>query len=294
LAAVPLGMFDNFRPTIEVEMGDGKAIITEHPLVIIESGNFNKVPYMVGVNSGEGILLASPALTTKEIKEGLATDWSGTLAPRIFFPEDEDASKLEATKEIYLEGEFNVDNPLEHMQGMANLFSDWIWYLGFQRAMELHAVYSCAENPLFVYYYDYYGKYSLADLVLAIGGDYHPIVELIRIKGKKWVREKIKKEEVPKYGTCHGDGLSMQWYMPEMCYVPKKSPDYDISKEIINSLVQFVKWTPEHDCCITFNGQHWKRQEASEPLRYMHLSRTPGMIPEPFSDRLEFWKQFQI
>lgn len=37
-------------------------------------------------------------------------------------------------------------------------------------------------------------------MVLAIGGDAHPLVELIKIKGKKWIKEKIKKEEIPKYG----------------------------------------------------------------------------------------------
>ncbi len=58
LASVALGMFDNFRPTIEVDMGDGAAIITKHPRKIIDSGEFNQVPYIIGINSGEGILMA--------------------------------------------------------------------------------------------------------------------------------------------------------------------------------------------------------------------------------------------
>lgn len=94
---------------------------------------------------------------------------------------------------------------MEKMQEMTHLFSDCIWNLGFHNAMTAHAAALAnygddLRNPLFCYYYDYHGKYSLADMVLAIGGDAHPLVELIKIKGKKWIKEKIKKEEIPKYG----------------------------------------------------------------------------------------------
>jgi len=200
LASVQLGMFDNFRPTIEFDFGDGAAFITDHPLRILESGNYNKVPYMTGVNSGEGLLLATPAVSNKQIIQDLDADWGKNLAPFLFFPEDADYSQLDKTKDIYLDGNFDPNDPMKSMSGMVKLFGDCIWNIGFHKAAVEHALQATREAPLYLYYYDYCGAYSLADMVLAIGGESHPLWEWIKIKGDKFIREKIKKEELPNYG----------------------------------------------------------------------------------------------
>lgn len=87
IASVQLGMFDNFRPTIEFDFGDGQAMITEHPQRIINSGNFNKVPYMVGVNSGEGILLATRKfeMETSNSPENLINSRDRILSSNYFY-----------------------------------------------------------------------------------------------------------------------------------------------------------------------------------------------------------------
>lgn len=53
-----------FFPTVEEEIGDGKSFLTEDPTKIIESGQFNQIPFMTGVNSAEGLLLSSGELNS--------------------------------------------------------------------------------------------------------------------------------------------------------------------------------------------------------------------------------------
>jgi len=86
----------------------------------------------------------------------------------------------------------------------------------------------------------------------------------------------------------------MLWYMPSMCYVPKKSPDYDISREIVDTMVQFVKLDVNNNPCLKFSGVEWERQRPGETLMYMHIGTDPKMLPEPFNDRLEFWKNIEV
>lgn len=57
LASITLGMFDNFRPCLEIQTES--SFLTRDPQSIIESGNYNKVPYIIGINSGEGVLVAA-------------------------------------------------------------------------------------------------------------------------------------------------------------------------------------------------------------------------------------------
>ena len=46
-----------FAPVVEPSDGDGAPVLTQHPNEILVSGEFNKVPMIIGVNNKEGSLL---------------------------------------------------------------------------------------------------------------------------------------------------------------------------------------------------------------------------------------------
>jgi hypothetical protein len=80
--------------------------------------------------------------------------------------------------------------------------------------------------------------------------------------------------------------------MPAMCYVHKRSPDYDLSKAVVEDMLEFMKLNPsECNPYISFAGKKWKAQEKGMPLRYMHICGSPHRIDEPFTERLPFWQE---
>lgn len=48
-----------FVPTVEMDKSDGKAFLLDMPRRIIESGNYNKVPFFTGVNNAEGLMMSA-------------------------------------------------------------------------------------------------------------------------------------------------------------------------------------------------------------------------------------------
>jgi len=57
---------DIFSPVIEGH-GDGDEFLTEDPMTILKEGRFNKVPMIMGVNTGDGTYLTSRKFLTKKI-----------------------------------------------------------------------------------------------------------------------------------------------------------------------------------------------------------------------------------
>jgi hypothetical protein len=86
------------------------------------------------------------------------------------------------------------------MQQFTDLFSDWIWNLGFHNAALGHLAAATVNSPIFLYYYDHPGQFSLGELVTAIGGQFHPVVEILRTKGSNWFKTAILRKKLPNYG----------------------------------------------------------------------------------------------
>jgi carboxylesterase type B len=59
-------MISLYLPTIEKDLKDGKSFLTDQPKTIIESGKFNKVPLLAGVNSAEGLLISGGMQNMKD------------------------------------------------------------------------------------------------------------------------------------------------------------------------------------------------------------------------------------
>jgi acetylcholinesterase len=171
-----------FRPTGVI---DG-TFLPDHPVKMMERGEYNHVDLMVGLNKDEGLLQTFSLISHPELYPALMFGWPQTFGPMFLFGRpgnvfstENDLGMVEDLTTYYLpngQWDFNDD----HFQNITDLISDaFIWYGGHKQG-ELAA--KNGDN-VYQYLYGFTGSHSFGD-ALGIKDGY-------------------------KYGVCHADEL---WY----------------------------------------------------------------------------------
>jgi hypothetical protein len=91
----------------------------------------------------------------------------------------------------------------------------------------------------------------------------------------------------------------MQFFVPVPFFpsVQEGHKDYEFSKEMIKIWSSFATKNlsdSTSDQSLEFMGHKWPPQRVGEPLRYMHIGESPGMISEPFKLRVDFWNSLKL
>lgn len=115
-------------------------------------------------------------------------------------PNDVHPSVPDQVKDFYLNGKFDHENPLNQMTELTKMISDWVWGFGFHNAVSSHSKHVSPSTPLFLYHYEYLGEFSLDQLLLALRGEYHPIIEILWMKISNYVKSNILGQTIPRYG----------------------------------------------------------------------------------------------
>ncbi|GJQ65576.1 hypothetical protein Trydic_g7674 [Trypoxylus dichotomus] len=135
-------------PIVE-RTSDSESFISDNPLDIIKSGNYNHVPFIIGVNDAEGLLLQLVSrLTTGE--SVLITDFTAYIPPdlKIESGSKEEELLIHKIKFFYYgEEEPNRDN----ITGAVNLHTDYQFAFPAYRAALEHL--TSALNPIYFYYF---------------------------------------------------------------------------------------------------------------------------------------------
>jgi hypothetical protein len=121
----------------------------------------------------------------------LHQEWAKTLPLLMLTPNKVEPEITEKIKSYYFNEKFNHENPMSQMLNFTNLFSDWIFYLGFQNGITSHLKQASPSAPIYLYYYNYNGDFNLSDVLLSLKGDYHQIIELVWMKFSKWFKTTI-------------------------------------------------------------------------------------------------------
>lgn len=153
--------FDSiFKPCIEEEFEGQPAFLTKSPPIIIKSGNFNKVPFIIGSNNIEGSVI-------QFIKSDFYTDFKkynenlGLIVPRPLVG-DSTVSKAigQQLLRFYLDGEESLteDTRNQYLQ----LLSDYYFLYYVNKTVQLHSQFA-PECPIYYYVINSAGEWSVPD-----------------------------------------------------------------------------------------------------------------------------------
>ncbi|XP_017783232.1 PREDICTED: venom carboxylesterase-6-like isoform X2 [Nicrophorus vespilloides] len=143
--------------------------IVEDPLLIITKGNFAKVPWIVGVNSDEGILRTSPLLrqsdTYMQLKQNFDTLCQKILLLDVSLTNGTTEELWQQYKKYYMNGkDIDINDP-KTVQGFTNLYSDRSFIHGSYQSALIHSY--LGHSPIWFYNFDYKGSLSYGDVFAA-------------------------------------------------------------------------------------------------------------------------------
>ena len=147
-----------FKPCIEVDFEGQPAFITKSPPFIMKSGNFNKVPLIIGSNNIEAALL-------QVIDEDYYADYekynenASLIVPRSLAREDKLTKSIgQQLLKFYLGGEehLTADTRTQYLQ----LISDYYFLYYVNRTVRLHSQFA-PEIPIYYYILNFAGEWSV-------------------------------------------------------------------------------------------------------------------------------------
>lgn len=179
-----------FAPSIEdPRKSPGDVFLPDHPLVMLESGNYNRVPWLTGVNSQEGATLYSASmervidgifsstinlkiylnhlcnvclviLNSTELTEEFNGNWNRMAPFALSYKEAVNDGNDEASTNIRNFYFANRPIDLDSRENLTNLFSDRNFFQCNRNAAILHARFS----PVYLYYFTQPGPLSWLDI----------------------------------------------------------------------------------------------------------------------------------
>lgn len=145
-----------FKPSIEEEFEGQPAFLTKSPSNILKSGNFNKVPMIIGSNNVEGYLLPL-------IKEGLYDFDKYNKDVRLLVPRalsgESNKSKIIALQLLkFYTGQETLTE--ENTNQYIQLLSDYYFLYYVNKTVRLHVQYA-PECPVYYYIVNFAGEWSV-------------------------------------------------------------------------------------------------------------------------------------
>ncbi|XP_049938802.1 cholinesterase 1-like [Schistocerca serialis cubense] len=141
-----------------VEPPSDSAMIVEHPADVLKAGSYNQVPIILGVTSGEGIII--PFLSSILTEEGIADmkeNFTALIGSQLPLPTEEQRTRAAEQLEQFYFGDEGFST--EDMQAVVDLFSD-VYFIqpadSFARAVA-----NSSNIPVHFYYFSYNGTGSI-------------------------------------------------------------------------------------------------------------------------------------
>ncbi|XP_022823733.1 venom carboxylesterase-6-like [Spodoptera litura] len=251
-------LFDSvFKPCIEVDLEGQAAFITKSPIVILKSGNFNKVPCIIGSNNIEGAVL-------QYVVENFCSNFEKynenikLLVPRELARRDRMSDNIgHQILKFYLDGEEHLSekNRTQYLQ----LISDYYFSYYVNKTVKLLCEFA-PSYPVYYYILNYAGEWAVPEKFNFFNSTGHgaELPFLFRIK------------------------------MPDVC---KGSPDSITTRtRVIKMWTNFAKTgnpTPDPDDPLLWIT--WDPVESKEKLNYLSIGQELTKGRNPFQERMKFW-----
>ncbi|KAK9875483.1 hypothetical protein WA026_007874 [Henosepilachna vigintioctopunctata] len=235
----------------------GDKFLTKEPLDLIRSGEYNKVPVLMGYNSREGMCFL---VTYKSYSEEMLTDMELNV-PFHLGMEKGSVSSREVAEKIFRFYFGDQDPVLADVDNFYKLLSDNFFIRDLYRSATFHAKYS--SNP--VYLYEMTLKTSI-NAFKALTGIEHP-------------------------GVCHADELSYLFKLPTNGQIiPESEEDVGI-RRFCRLWTNFAKYgnpnSPVDDKLLSVKWESF----TLEKKYYYEIGAEISSKRNPIDSRMKFWEE---
>lgn len=252
-----------FKPCIEVEYEGQPVFLSKSPLALIKSGNFNKVPLIIGSNNTEAALLQfmkDDYYNFEKFNKNVSL-----LVPRSLALEDSMSRDIGyQLLKFYLGGEEELreDTSAQYLQ----LISDYYFLYYVNKTVRLHSQ-TAAHYPIYYYILNYAGEWVVPKNLNFFNSLGH-CAEIPFIFG-------IKVPDKPDEPICKGSRDSVT-----------------TRNRVIKMWTNFAKYgnpTPvNHDPLLQIT---WDAVENDENINYLSIGSELTKGRNPFLERMKFWDE---
>ncbi|XP_053962251.1 esterase E4-like [Anastrepha ludens] len=251
------------RPVLE-DSSSPDAFIDTPVLELMQRTDTLTMPTIIGYNSAEAL-----TILRRQNLEEIEGDLSRFVPRNIPLPFDhpEIQSFVQNIREFYFGGHKITK---EHLQGLANLLTDYHFLIDIHLAIKLQAIHQ-PRAPLYAYRFNYTG-------------------------GRDFFKRSFKLEHLD--GACHGDELNylFQYFEDDMSTFSES--DAQTTKRLSAMWANFARYgnpTPKNSDIAKELGIAWtpvKRPMESDDwkLDYLSIDRKCSMQQDPDNDRIQFWQ----
>lgn len=281
-------MYDIFwRPVPEVKTAaNPEPFLTAHPQEIIRSGDFNRVPFVLGTNSDEGSFFLLPLVCTQAALDYL-NDHLDDVARVVFFlnesvPENRISDTFQRVIDFYLGSNRVITTATVH--SIIDAATDRFMQHNIHKSVELHL--KSGHETIYLYNLGYRGKHSV--ITKARYGD---------------TRYDL--------GVLHADELE---FIMTTAYKADRwepgHPDLEMVEAVVTLWTNFATHgnpTPEADAApqgvawptagaIRNNVTYYVFDHATPPAEPVYNVRPLRIrvVPDKFKNRMDFWDSLPL
>ena len=262
-----------FKPIVDKDLVDDP-VLPDEPLNIIQSGNYNKVPLIMGTNQNEGLLIKG-FYARNHANYDIAYDNWKSVGPLAFFHREKDEFTEEESKitDDYVKKYFG-DTRFAHTGKGSDMLVQMYGDLLFTGPADAVSRMMCDQVPLYQYIYNHQGYFSLYDVLLS-----KPWQLVVKVLGMKCGLGWFKSDQ----GICHADELFMMF---KGSILPDSAVS-DQDKRVRATLIDmWVNFATNHN--PTPAGQ-WTKFNNTKP-QYLEIGSEENkmMYPSHHKDRMDY------
>jgi len=259
-----------YRMWVVVDEYADQPFMPTHPITVLHNQQQKMVPFMTGVTSEEGALLAPQIWKDMDPANNVVEQNWGFVGAKNLFPGLREYSfdhelKAKMVAQFYL-GKNGLKR--ENKQGLMDMFTDVFFAAPNTEAVRLHAK---APAPVYNYLFSYKGSFSFANFYAAG----HP---------------EATKED---WGVAHGDDImylsKLVMKGQAMAQSEEDKRMVDIYRKLITNFIRYGDPTPvEYTDIPKWNPA----QKSRAACIYMDINLKPQERHRMFSERMTFWNMF--
>lgn len=248
----------NFRPVVESPDTDD-AFVTQHPVKLMESGNYKAVPWMVSTVPHEGAVGALSILGNASLKSEFSSHFDEFLEMLLEWPgninREQRNWKMAQIIEEYFGGQHKLNDATE--KGFLDLITDRGFHHPLYNTIRHYVNRSLVtEQPaIYLFKFNYRGSYSFSSVYSGI-------------------------PSTRNYGVVHSDDLLYLFraplFFPDF---PRRSTDADVVKAAVENLVHFAKYSKPKNALLGACNKFRFSREIDEICEYQELINADGSPP---------------
>ncbi|XP_069689989.1 juvenile hormone esterase-like [Periplaneta americana] len=154
--------YEEWRVVTETQSDlNPEPFLTAPPQDIIRSGNFNKVPFVLGTNSEEAGFFLVPYIGTKDVMDKLNLNFDRLGETAFFLWESESQDMIAATWQSVADFYIGTNHTItpDNYHKLIEAANDRFMQHNIQKSVELHL--QAGHSTVYLYNFGYRGKYSL-------------------------------------------------------------------------------------------------------------------------------------